>query len=173
MSNRVIGHDAFATTLQKMLEKLGLTVEQLSPQAVEESLQTGQKAWKANARAVLSTSYSRGGWGKIRGGNKGVTRFKSGKRKGQIRSISWYGKTYKTGPYARSINHHMIQSGGRHPEGEIGSPSLPGLAHLLEKGHGGPGPAGAHQHIADAAEEAFRDFERQLDEAVDRAIDVI
>lgn len=171
MSNRVIGWESFGVTLKKMLDKLGMTVQDLSPQAVEEALQAGQKAWKANARAVLSTSYSRGGWGKFK--KDSVVEFKSGKRKGKIRSIEWYGKTYKTGPYANSISHHMIQSGGRHPEGEIGSPSLPGLAHLLEKGHGGPGPAGAHQHIADAAEEAFRDFERQLDEAIDRAIDVI
>ena len=38
----------------------------------------------------------------------------------------------------------------------------PGLTHLLEKGHGGPHPAPAHPHIADAAERGFSELERRL-----------
>lgn len=38
----------------------------------------------------------------------------------------------------------------------------PGLTHLLEKGHGGPHPAGAFPHIADAAERGFAELRRRL-----------
>lgn len=38
----------------------------------------------------------------------------------------------------------------------------PGLAHLIEKGHGGPHPAGAHPHIAPAYEEGVKVFEAEL-----------
>lgn len=42
----------------------------------------------------------------------------------------------------------------------------PGLAHLIEKGHGGPHPAGAHPHIAPAYEEGVQVFEAALKEAL-------
>lgn len=170
MSDISISADAFGITVTQILDRLGTNVQAFTPPAVEAALQVGEEAWKSNARAVLSQSYSRGGWGKIRGGSNGVTRYKSGKRKGEIKSISWYGKVYKTGKYANSIHHHLMSSGGPVTEGEIGSPSLPGLAHLLEKGHGGPGPAGAHQHIAQAYETAAKKLENGVDEAVERAI---
>lgn len=170
MSDISISADAFGITVTQILDRLGTNVQAFTPPAVEAALQVGEEAWKSNARAVLSQSYSRGGWGKIRGGSNGITRYKSGKRKGEIKSISWYGKVYKTGKYARSIHHHLMSSGGPVTEGEIGSPSLPGLAHLLEKGHGGPGPAGAHQHIAQAYETAAKKLENGVDEAVERAI---
>lgn len=38
----------------------------------------------------------------------------------------------------------------------------PSLTHLLEFGHGGPHPAGAHPHIAPAADEAVSDLIRRL-----------
>lgn len=170
MSDISISADAFGITVTQILDRLGTNVQTFTPPEVESALRVGQDAWKANARAVLSQSYSRGGWGKVRGGEKGVTRYRSGKRKGQIKSISWYGKTYKTGKYANSIKHHLMSSGGPITEGEIGSPSLPGLAHLLEKGHGGPGAAGAHPHIAEAYEVAARALENGIDSAVERAI---
>lgn len=171
MSDITIDADAFAITMTKIFERLGQNVERFTPPVVERSLEVGEEAWKSNARAVLSQSYSRGGWGKIRGGTSGgITRFKSGKRKGQIKSINWFGKVYKTGKYARSISHHLMSSGGLVTEGEIGSPSLPGLAHLLEKGHGGPGPAGAHQHIAQAYETAAKNLEDGVGDAIEEAI---
>lgn len=170
MADIVIEADAFAITMQKMFERLGHNVEAFTPPEVEAALQVGEEAWKSNATAVLSHSYSRGGWGKIRGGAKGVEHYKSGKRKGQIKSISWFGKVYKTGKYARSIHHQLLSSGASVTTGEIGSASMPGLAHLLEKGHGGPAPAGAHQHIAQAYEVAAKSLEDGIGEAVERAI---
>ena len=168
MSDYTVDSSGFADAMTQILTNLGEGVTTLAPSAVEEALTTGEKAWKRNAKAVLSTSYSRGGWGKVRGGKGGVTRYKSGKRKDQIKDIAWYGKTFKTGRYARSIKHHMT-SGGVSPEGEIGSASMPGLAHLLEKGHGYY-TAAPHVHIEPAADEAFKDFDRRLDEAIDKAI---
>lgn len=168
MSDYTVGSDAFGKSLSQILHRLGQNVTSLTPDAVEQALKTGEKAWKKNAKSVLSVSYSRGGWGKVRGGKSGIETYKSGKRKGQVKSINWYGKTYKTGRYARSIRHHMLSQAGS-PEGEIGSASMPGLAHLLEKGHGHY-PAAPHVHIAPAADEAFKDFDTQLDKAIDKAI---
>lgn len=69
----------------------------------------------------------------------------------------------RRGKYKASIKHHMIR-GGDFPTGEIGSPTMPGLPHLLEHGHatiwGGRVPG--HEHIAPAAERAFDDTMEQL-----------
>ena len=167
MSDITVEADAFGRTLEQLLGRVGTNVTRSMAPAVENALGRGQKAWKLNARRVLSKSYSRGGWGKVR---SGAVRYKSGYHKGQVKS-GWYGKVYQTGKYARSIRHQML-SGGETPEGEIGSPTVPGLAHLLEKGHAlvGGGSARAFVHIAPAAEEAFADFEKLADHAVERAI---
>lgn len=171
MSDYVIEADAFGRTIEQLMGRLGKGVTNHTPQAVENALDKGEKAWKRNARAVLSKSYSRGGWGKV----KGYEYYRSGKRKGQVKSITWYGRTYKTGKYARSIRHHMMSPGGDHPEGEIGSASLPGLPHLLEKGHAtvGGGFVAGRKHIEPAAEEAFKDFEKKIDKVVSDAIDSV
>ena len=165
MSDYTVSSDAFARSLSQILQRLNQNVTTLTPDAVEQALKTGEKAWKKNAKSVLSQSYSRGGWGKVKGYEMYSPR---GRKKGQVKSIKWYGKTYKTGKYARSIHHHMLKKVGS-PEGEIGSPSMPGLAHLLEKGHGRY-TAAPHVHIAPAADEAFKDFDTQLDRAIDKAI---
>lgn len=165
MSDVSIEMDAFGRTVEQILERLGNNVRVGIPPTVDESLEVGQKAWKRNARRVLSTSYSRGGWGKARAN---AARYRGGYHKGQVKS-GWYGTVYKTGAYARSINHQILTKAGEFTEGEIGSRSLPGLAHLLEKGHG-YFPAAPHVHIEPAADEAFEDFERRLDDVVERAI---
>ena len=157
--------DAFGRTLEQLLGRVADGVKQNVVPTVEESLKVGQDAWKKNARAVLSKSYSRGGWGKV---GRDAVRVKSGPHKGQVKE-GWRGKTIKTGKYARTIRHHMLST-GEETEGEIGSSSMPGLAHLLEKGHGFF-PAAPHVHIEPAAEEAFADFEKRVDRAVEEAID--
>lgn len=165
MSDYTVDSDDFAISMSKILKNMEHGVTTLAPDAVEQALQTGEKAWKRNAKSVLSKSYSRGGWGKV----KGVEMYSPrGRNRGKVKSIKWYGKTFKTGRYARSIRHHMLRGAGS-PEGEIGSASMPGLAHLLEKGHGRY-TAAPHVHIEPAAEEAFKDFDRKLDTAIDRAI---
>ena len=164
MTDITVDADRFGATLEQLLGKVKDNVTAAMPRAVEMALARGEKAWKSNARAVLSSSYSRGGWGKQK---------KTYTRKGRpSKKVVWYGKTYKTGKYASSINHQMLTEGGELTEGEIGSRNMPGLAHLLEKGHAsvGGGFVSGREHIAPAADEAFRDFERDVDRAVERAI---
>ena len=164
MADISIEADQFGATIEQLLGRVKNGITANVPDAVEKSLEIGEKSWKKNARAVLSKSYSRGGWGKQK-----VTRTKSGRRS---KRVVWYGKTIRTGKYARSIRHHMLTSGGEVTDGEIGSASMAGLAHLLEKGHAlaGGGTARAFVHIAPAAEDAFNGFERLVDRVVEEAI---
>lgn len=164
MADISIEADQFGATIEQLLGRVGTGVSAGMPAAVEKALTIGEKSWKKNARAVLSKSYSRGGWGKRK-----QLYTKSGRKS---RKVAWYGKTIRTGKYARSINHHILKQGGDMTDGEIGSPTMPGLAHLLEKGHAlvGGGSARAFVHIEPAAEDAFKDFEKLVDEAVEGAI---
>lgn len=84
-----------------------------------------------------------------------------------------HGKVYTTGKYVRSIKSHMVDKSPEHPVGESGTPSMPGLGHLLEDGHSIPGGGfvRGHPHIRPAAKEAF-DYtidlmEREIGEVLD------
>ena len=75
------------------------------------------------------------------------------------------------GKYKKSIRQHMT-SGGQTPAGEIGSPTMPGLPHLLEKGHArvGGGRVPAYVHIAPAAEVAFEETEKAVIDGIGRIL---
>ena len=148
MTDISIEADAFGKTLEELLEKVNHKVGDEAGPAVESALKKGEKAWRKNARDSFSGTYYVGGWGKP----------------GRGRAVT-------AGAYARSIRHHMLRRGGN-PEGEIGSAKLPGLAHLLEKGHAkvGGGFVSGRLHIAPAAKEAFSDFEDELDKAIEEAL---
>lgn len=78
----------------------------------------------------------------------------------------------RTMRYALSIRHHMFRDGGDTPSGEIGSPELPGLPHLLEKGHAkvGGGRVPGIPHISPAADVAFDETEKTLLDEVGRVL---
>lgn len=76
------------------------------------------------------------------------------------------------GKYKKSIRWHMTDNGTDTPSGEIGSPSMPGLPHLLEKGHAriGGGRVPGIEHIAPAAEVAFDETMKAVLEGVGRVL---
>lgn len=53
----------------------------------------------------------------------------------------------QTGAYRRGWGHTVTTNNSRQYEVTVHNKKKPGLAHLLEHGHGGPHPAGAHPHI--------------------------
>jgi len=81
------------------------------------------------------------------------------------------GAPVDSGRYKKSIRWHVLKTGDD-PAGEIGSPSLPGLPHLLEKGHArvGGGRVPGIPHIAPAAEVAFDETEKAMLEGIGEAL---
>lgn len=92
--------------------------------------------------------------GKLRAGaRKGVT------EGAKVARRDWKAKApKKTGAYAASISYQVSQKGDEVVTSEVGSKTMPGLPHLLEKGHAivGGGRSRAVEHIAPAADEAFK-----------------
>lgn len=76
-----------------------------------------------------------------------------------------------TGKYAKSIRSKLTK-GGVNPSAEAGSASMPGLSHLLEKGHArvGGGRVAGRPHIAPAAEVAFDYTEELMGKAIERVL---
>lgn len=77
-----------------------------------------------------------------------------------------------TGRYLRGWSARRDPASGGLWEGHVYNRDVPGLPHLLEKGHAkvGGGRVAGREHIAPAADDTFRDFERRVGKAVDRAL---
>ena len=73
-----------------------------------------------------------------------------------------------TGKYASSFSYRIKKSGDE-VTGEVGSRNMPGLVHLLEKGHAkvGGGRVEGRPHMAPAAEEAFKVLEDEINKALE------
>lgn len=78
-----------------------------------------------------------------------------------------------TGAYRKGFSYRVRKSdGGRDVSGEIGNKDLPGLVHLLEKGHAtiGGGRVQGYPHVSVGADEAFAVLEESIGKAVDEAL---
>ncbi|WP_298578865.1 hypothetical protein [uncultured Olegusella sp.] len=78
-----------------------------------------------------------------------------------------------TGRYSQSIHTHVEKGSIGDTRAEVGSKELPGLPHLLEKGHQtiGGGFVSGRVHIANAAETAFKQAFKDVGEGIDKAIE--
>ena len=71
------------------------------------------------------------------------------------------GAPTKTGAYKKGWTKKVTDTSTNHYTATVYNRSKPGLAHLLQNGHGGPHPAPAHPHIQEDDETA-RIFEENL-----------
>lgn len=89
-------------------------------------------------------------------------------RRHLLNNISASGIKEHNGRYRVGWATRRKQNASHKWEARIYNKEVPGLPHLLEKGHAkvGGGRVSGYTHIADAAEDAFEDFERRIEEAI-------
>lgn len=90
-------------------------------------------------------------------------------RRETVANISTSGIKSHTGKYASGWATRTKRDSSEKTTGVVYNKVVPGLPHLLEKGHAkvGGGRVAGHEHIAPAAETAFEDFEERIKRLVD------
>lgn len=104
--NKNITADEFSTSLDELFGEIMSTGARGVLEGVSVGIRTGANLWRKHARDRI------------------------GKHK-YVR----HGEEFESGRYAKSIRSHLTDKDERHPAGEIGSPKLAGLTHLLQDGH--------------------------------------
>ena len=135
--------DDFAKGLKEILDEVHSIGGIGAVEAVKTGIRVGANEWRKDARASIGQhEYKRSG------------------------------KVITSGAYAKSIRSHVTDKSEDHPSGEVGSPKLAGLSHLLEFGHAriGGGSVAPVLHISDSADVAFSAAVEAAEKAIEEAL---